>query len=606
MFIKAAVYADGAENPAGVAVSVENLPGSVMRYAARVVNNSGKAIHLDHIKFSGFHFPGAGKDLRLYRESWTAVSASSSVRYGECDLRADPDYMPFAVSEPDKYDWQTPNRFSAENVIVLNNRETGRCMLVGFVTTARFYNRFQVEFAENGIKTLDAYIIGDGRLVDPGEEIISEEFIILEGSDGYGLLENYASILGASMNARTWDHIPTGWCSWYYYFSKVTEQDVIENLEFFRNHAKEYPVEYFQIDDGYQRTPGDWLQPSDKFPNGIEHTVRTIASCGLKPGLWFAPFMVTASSELYKEHPEYLLRDKDGNILHPIKWRGTDAAFLDCTRRDVQEHLENMFRQVRSWGCTYIKLDFMMYESCVAGAVYSDPKATRCDAFRRGMQAIRNGSGEDMFMLGGTVILGPCVGIINGSRYGSDITPYWRIPEQLGKEAPNLPNVIRNVIVRRYMHWKLWVNDPDVIIAREDNNKLTETEVFFWLDALYMAGGALLLSDRMPTLSPERAKLCRELMAEPDALADVRPEDLFEREVPRIWSGTRKSDGKKILAFFNPDDEACVINCDVTKLHNPGITTFQNRRTKAAVNAAGNILSISLEPHASIVLEEVR
>ena len=41
MFIKAAVYADGAENPAGVAVSMENLPGSVMRYAARVVNNSG-------------------------------------------------------------------------------------------------------------------------------------------------------------------------------------------------------------------------------------------------------------------------------------------------------------------------------------------------------------------------------------------------------------------------------------------------------------------------------------------------------------------------------------------------------------------------------------
>ena len=606
MFIKAAVSADGVVAPSGVDVTIETVISPVMRFRPKLVNNSGKAIHLDNVRLHGFTFPGKGEDLRLYCESWTAVSASASVRYGECDLRVDPNYMPFAISEPDKYDWQTPNRFSAENAIVLNNKATGACMLIGFVTTARYYNRFQVEFDENGVKTLDAYILGDGKLVEPGEELILEEFIILEGSDGYGMLETYASILGASMNAISWDHIPTGWCSWYYYFSKVTEQDVLENLEFFKAHAEEYPIEYFQIDDGYQRTPGDWLQPSDKFPKGIEHTVRTIASYGFKPGLWFAPFMVCANSELYAEHPEYLLHDREGNILHPIKWRGTDAAILDCTRSDVREHLKNMFRQVRSWGCTYIKLDFMMYESCVAGAVYSDPKATRCDAFRMGMQAIRDGAGEDMFILGGTVIIGPCVGIINGSRYGSDITPYWKNPVQLGKEAPNLPNVVRNLIVRRYMHWKLWVNDPDVLIARDDNNKLTENEVLFWLDALYMAGGALLLSDRMSTLSPERAKLCKELMDSPDALVDVRPEDLFEREVPRIWSGVRKSDGRKIIAFFNPDDEKCVINCDVTKLHIPGVTSYRSRRSGETVSAVNNIITITLEPHSSVVLEEIR
>ena len=220
----------------------------------------------------------------------------------------------------------------------------------------------------------------------------------------------------------------------------------MENLEFFSKHKEEYPIEYFQIDDGYQRTPGDWLQPSERFPHGIAHTVKLIKDYGFKPGLWFAPFMVCSDSELYREHPEYLLKDADGNIIHPVKWRGTDAAFLDCTREDVLKFLRDLFSAVRSWGCAYIKLDFMMYESCITNAVYHDKYATRCEAYRRGMEAIREGIGDDALILGGTIIVGPSAGIVNACRYSTDITPYWRREHQLGKEAPAVPNVIRNLV----------------------------------------------------------------------------------------------------------------------------------------------------------------
>lgn len=582
---------------------LERLPGAVMRYRARFVNSGKETLKLDHFRFSGFEFAGKGPDLRVYREGWTAVSAIATLRYGECNLRANPDYLPFAVSEPECYTSEKPNVFSAENAVVLNDRKTGFSMLAGFVTTGRFYNRFQIELDESGLKVLDAYVLGDGREVDPGEEIVSEEFIVLEGNDGYPLLERYAELWAEAMHARKWDHIPTGWCSWYYYFSKITEQDVQENLEYLKAHKAEYPLEYFQIDDGYQRTPGDWTQPSPQFPNGIEHAVKMIASYGFKPGLWFAPFMVCSDSELYRKHPEYLLHDAEGKILHPIKWRGSDAAFLDCTRTDVQEHLTNLFRQVRSWGCVYIKLDFMMYESCVKGAVYSDRKATRCEAFRRGMLAIRKGIGEDAFILGGTIIVGPCVGIVNGSRYSTDITPYWGDPQNCGKEAPVVPHVVRNLILRRYMHWRLWVNDPDVHIARKDNNKLTETEVQFWTDALYMAGGSLLLADRLSTLAPERAELSQFLMKDPDALQDVRPEDFFEREIPRVWSGIRKRDGKSVLGLFNPDDEPCVIRVDMRDLHVPNGGSWISFRGGKKVAAESGILEYPLKPHTSMLFE---
>jgi len=584
-------------------VKAEQLPGSAVRFRASFTNNTGAKVKLNHFCFSGFEFAGKGADLRIYREGWTAVSAISTRKYGECDLRLDPDYMPFAVVDPKNYTWEKPNTFSAENVVVLKNTATGECMLAGFITTGRCYNRFQIVLNENGLETLNAYVYGDGREVDPGETFVSEEFILLNGPDGYGLLERYGALWGKSMHARKWDHIPTGWCSWYYYFDKVTEADVLENLEYLKAHRTEYPVEYFQIDDGYQKTPGDWTQPSPQFPHGIGHAVRMIRDYGFKPGLWFAPFMVCSDSELYKAHPEYLLRDKDGKILHPVKWRGEfDAAFLDCTRADVRQYLTNLFKEVRSWGCVYIKLDFMMYESCVTGAVYSDPKATRCEAFRLGMQAIRDGIGEDAFILGGTVILGPSIGIVNGSRYSSDITPYWRLPEQLGKEAPAVPNALRNIVLRRYMHWNLWVNDPDVHIARKDNNKLTEAEILLWTDALYFGGGSMLLADRFSTLAPERAALSKELIAEPDALQDVRPEDFFECEVPRVWSGIRKSDGTPMLGFFNTDDEETTIRFYIRNLHvpNAGLDWF-NKRTGEKLFDWDGIMVLTLPAHSSAV-----
>lgn len=580
-----------------------NLERHGTRFRARFVNHTGKTVKLDHFKFSGFEFAGTGPQIRVYREGWTAVSAVSTRRFGECDLRLDPDYMPFAVSSPKDYTWEQANRFSAENAIVLNHAETGQSLLIGFVTAARFYNRFQVELADSGLKTLDVYVLGDRREVNDGEEVVSEEFIILEGNDGYGLLEEYARLWGETMHARFWDHIPTGWCSWYYYFSKITEADVLENLEYLRSHREEYPLEYFQIDDGYQRALGDWTESSTQFPHGIESTVKQIAEYGFKPGLWFAPFMVESTSDLYRTHPEYLLRNGSGEIIHPIKWRGNDAAVLDATRPDVQYWLKNLFAAVRNWGCAYVKLDFMMYESCVKNAVYSDRKATRCDAFRMGLQAIRDGLGEDAFILGGTVILGPCVGLVNGARYATDITPYWRLPEQLGKEAPAVPNVVRNLICRRYMHQRLWINDPDVHIARRDNNKLTEDEIILWTSALYLIGGAMLLADRFSTLDSDRAALSKMLLSEPDAFENVRPEDFFKREIPSVWTGIRKRDQSPILGLFNTDDESLALKIELNELHIPVKNSWTEMWSQEEISASNGYIEITLAPHTAKIFK---
>jgi alpha-galactosidase len=77
------------------------------------------------------------------------------------------------------------------------------------------------------------------------------------------------------------------------------------------------------------------------------------------------------------------------------------------------------------------------------------------------------------------------------------------------------------------MNGRLWISDPDTHIARNDNNKLTESEVLLWTFAIYLTGGMILLSDRFSSLTPERMKLSQLLLAEP-GIPDVRPLDFFE------------------------------------------------------------------------------
>jgi alpha-galactosidase len=145
---------------------------------------------------------------------------------------------------------------------------------------------------------------------------------------------------------------------------------------------------------------------------------------------------------------------------------------------------------------------------------------------RRGLLAIRKAMGE-RFILGCTAPLGQAVGIMNGELIGVDITPYWQPERKFYKEAPTVPNVCRNIINRSYMNGRLWISDPDTHIARNDNNKLTESEVLLWTFAIYLTGGMILLSDRFSSLTPERMKLSQLLLAEP-GIPDVRPLDFFE------------------------------------------------------------------------------
>jgi len=575
----------------------------------QLINRSAVPVRLNRFRFrqTGFHrdfLATPGERLRLYREGWTMASACGSVRYGETDYKLDPDYQRFAVSSPGEYDSTTPNRFSAEYVTVLNDRDTGHSLLAGFISSADQFTRFAVTLAPDGVSEFAAYSYGDDILVDPGQSVLSEELVVLSGPDGYTLLEEFGRRWGQRMNALPPPAvIPTGWCSWYYYFEKVTEADILENARYLAAHRTEYPVEYLQLDDGYQAALGDWLTTNNQFPHGLEALIREIKQTGLKPGLWLAPFLAEEHSRLFAEHPDWMIRNAAGQPILAVPWRhNARAAVLDGTHPEVQAHFRQLFGELVKMGVEYVKLDFLMYAAAVPGGIYHDPRATRVHALRRGLLAIREAMGEHRFILGCTAPLGAVIGLVNGERTGTDILPRWKLPGTSYAEAPTVYNVCRNLINRRYMHRQLWVSDPDVLIARTDHNELTENEVMLWFDALYLLGGMTLLADRFATLAPDRAELGKILLRDPDAFV-TRPLDLFDREFPSVWWGTHRRTGAWVLGLFNFADVPEPRMADLKPIRNGKGIAIRDHWTGRAIGHLSDTYVETVAPHSARLLD---
>ena len=510
-------------------------------------------------------FCGKPDDFRFYKEAWSMPSAIGSLGLQDRDFEYDRSYIPFGVSDHKNYSTGKPGFFTAEYMAILQNKTTGMALLAGFVTAREQYSTINLRADGNeNFPELEARSLGDGISLAPGKKVQSEKLLILTGSNHETLIAKWLELLAKNMKARTSLPTPVGWCSWYHYFSRVTEQDIKDNIAYLAAHRDEIPVDFIQIDDGYQKALGDWLLGNEKFPGGMKQLAAEIKTSGFRPGIWLAPFSIQEGSTVHLQHPEWLVRDSSGNHLELPLWRGEKHYLLDCTNNDALHHLNKLFRTLCDWGYDYFKLDFMVYESH-PDAVYGNPQMTRAMAFRRGLEEIRRAVGRRT-ILACTSPLGPAIGIADAFRIATDITPYWQKKNCIiYKEAPTVFNVCRNIINRSCMHRVLWVNDPDCLIVRAAENELTLEEVRTFASAVILSGGSLVYSDKMDLLTPERLAIiqtARSLMTDLPAY----PVDRMENEYPRIWLRTGSKQAPALLGVFNWLDNAEKIHIPFAKM----------------------------------------
>jgi alpha-galactosidase len=116
---------------------------------------------------------------------------------------------------------------------------------------------------------------------------------------------------------------------------------------------------------------------------------------------------------------------------------------------------------------------------------------------------------------------------------------------------PAAENAVRNIVTRSWMHGRLWANDPDCLLARQSRTKLTLPQVQSLATAIALSGGALLFSDDLVHLSPDRVELMSSLLpaiAETASVEDIMRESMPSNMTMRI---ERKFESWNVIARFN-------------------------------------------------------
>jgi alpha-galactosidase len=483
-----------------------------------------------------------GPEDRVFEHGYQSWTATGTLDLGE-RYPTEPPY-----NRPQMLDLAAPLEARASHYVTALTGDPGGVTL-GFLDHEAYLSRF--ELATDDRTRLAAVCPGDGVALDPGETRTTAPLRIDATRPVADGLRAIADAVADCMDARVPDSAPTGWCTWYHYYTGVTADDVRENLAAIEEW--DVPVEVVQIDDGYETAFGDWRTLADGFDD-MRALREDVADAGHRPGLWLAPFYAQADSDLVDAHPDWFVTDENGVPVDAGERHGSMYA-LDTTHPDALAWLEDTFETVvEDWGFSYLKLDFL-YCAAMPGQRYAD--VTRGEAYRRGLETIRDAVGDDVFVLGCGAPTFPSVGAVDAMRVGPDTASFWRDPDD-PLSQPAHENAVRNVLNRQFCHRRLWVTDPDCQLVRETTD-LTDAERRAFAAVVALSGGSNVFSDAISEIDDTGRTLLERTLP---PVENGSVEGLARREIPDRLRVERPADGTGAVAAFNWGDDSATVTVD--------------------------------------------
>ncbi len=527
-----------------------------------------------------------------------------------------------------------------------NSAGTYACVL-GFADLGECFCHIEAPTTDDGIEAIRATCLREEIPLGPKDTLILPDLLLGAGPSLSTLMREYAKQVAMCMGFRK-TPIETGWCSWYYYYGSETEDDILANVRALSDSPLREHVRVIQIDDGWNlpviaathampvssnsptspisaaldadpdpmhhRVWGDW-QAGAKFPHGMRHVADRIREAGFVPGLWLAPFSVDKTSQLRREHPEWLVQGASG----PEEYWGVHA--LDLSHPEALAFLRSTFSRVfDEWQFDYVKIDFLLH--AVQPGKRHDPSLTTAQVFRQGMQVIRDVAG-DRFVLACGAPMGPSVGLCDGMRIGYDVSSRWYVPMNLSHWPSgncNIRAAAIHTIWRQWMHQVWWQNDPDCLVVRDYGSQpemdmfhcmtngahtheppygLSEEEAAGWVRLVWMTGTMALLSENIEELPSERMALLKHSF--PLNESPAQWVDWYER--PGV--GILQSRGDRFrVGLFNTGDRTEVVKVPATKLALQSEWQFTERISGESFSGAGATVEFPpLPPHAGRIWE---
>lgn len=335
----------------------------------------------------------------------------------------------------------------------------------------------------------------EGKIVKEGERFVIYDYIF--GTEVESLRKEYLNSFNPLPSKKMFSY-----STWYNYYENINASAIETVLSGIGN--LKYHFDLFQIDDGYEEHVGDWLKiDKQKFPEGLKKYVDEIHAKGMIAGIWMSPFVVERESEIYKQHYDWLKKDENGNpYLCGSNWSGFYA--LDLDNEEVLNYIKECLNYYVELGFDYFKLDFLY--STNKGHYIGETRASKT----RKMYSFIRSILKDKLIMGCGANLVQAASLFNYMRVGCDVSLIFDdvfYMKLFHRERISTKRSVLDTVYRSFMNNHLFLNDPDVFVLRDENNRLDDRqkESLIMINAIF--GSSMQTSDDISKYNEEKIKL---------------------------------------------------------------------------------------------------
>lgn len=265
--------------------------------------------------------------------------------------------------------------------------ERGDCYGMMFLYSGNFLAEVEVDQIHQTRAIMGIHPEQFSFHLKPGEDLVLPEAAMIYTHKGLSSLSlKFHDAIRQHIMRGEWAHkrrpiLINNWEATYFDFNGQKLVDIARD-------AKELGIEMLVMDDGWfgkrdsdNSGLGDWVVNEDKLGCTLKELVAQVNSLGLKFGMWFEPEMICEDSNLYRAHPDWMMRvpGRAGNIAR-------EQFVLDYTRKEVRDYIEQaMSRILDSANIEYIKWDM---------------NRSMCNVFSAALPAERQGEISYRYVLG--------------------------------------------------------------------------------------------------------------------------------------------------------------------------------------------------------------
>src|SRR5579862_3707432 len=193
-------------------------------------------------------------------------------------------------------------------------------------------------------------------VLKPGEMLRTfRTFVAVHRGDYFDGLRQYRAMMmrqGVRFQAAPDSAFEPIWCAWGYERHFKPSQ-ILGALPM----VKKLGFKWVGVDYGWETADGDWSLSPANFPGGdadMRSLVRQIHDAGLRAQLWWMPLGTRPEAQIAKNHPEYLLLNRDG-ARRKISFFN-DFYFCPAVPAVVEYHRKLVEKIIGDWGFDGLKL----------------------------------------------------------------------------------------------------------------------------------------------------------------------------------------------------------------------------------------------------------